>query len=125
MVINAQLTEEKSLNYISINYFVAQRKITMWKQQFRCNHCCATKHTDTPLPEDAAELIKEFKSVYRVKGKNDLLSQVPFLSKLAKIYVKRSRTSSLRWLDLVKVNASLVITAEKATLFMLKLLALL
>ena len=51
------------------------------------------------------ELIDEFKAVYKQNGRYDIKSQVPYLSRLAEIYVKRSETSSLKWVELLKVQS--------------------
>lgn len=56
--------------------------------------------------EDVRELVAEFKASYREKGKDDLKSQVPFLSRLADVYVKRAETSSMKWVELLKVSST-------------------
>ena len=59
------------------------------------------------------ELINEFQAVYKQKGRYDLKSQVPYLSRLAEIYVKRSETSSLKWVELLRVcNSEIQIAIE-------------
>ena len=50
------------------------------------------------------DLVREFKAIYHSKGAEDLKSQVPFLSALADIYVKRAETSSMKWMELLKVS---------------------
>ena len=54
---------------------------------------------------DVTELMDEFKAVYRRNGRYDLKSQVPYLSRLAEIYMKRSEASSLKWVELLKVRS--------------------
>ena len=62
---------------------------------------------------DVNELIDKFKTVYKQNGRYDTKSQVPYLSRLAEIYVKRSKTSSLKWVELLKVQSSM----NRITLF--------
>ena len=52
------------------------------------------------------DLVRDFKTVYREKGAEDLESQVPFLSALGDIYVKRAETSSIKLVELLKVSRS-------------------
>ena len=59
------------------------------------------------IEESVKELIDEFKAVYKQNGRYNLLSQVPYLSRLAEIYVKRSKTSSLKWVELLKVRIAM------------------
>ena len=58
------------------------------------------------------DLVKDFKAVYHNQGAEDLESQVPFLSGIADIYVKRAETSSMKWVELLKVSR-----AEPTTIF--------
>ena len=57
------------------------------------------------------KLINDFQAVYKEKGRYDLKSQVPYLSRLAQIYVRRSETSSLKWVELLKVCNSVIVVA--------------
>lgn len=50
-------------------------------------------------------MINKFKAAYEQNGRHDLKSQVPYLSRLAEIYVKRSATSSVKWVELLKVRS--------------------
>ena len=49
-------------------------------------------------------LIRDFKKSYKENGRHDLKSQVLYLSRLANIYVSRSESSSLKWVELLKVR---------------------
>ena len=62
------------------------------------------------------DLVRNFKAVYHEKGAEDFESQVPFLSALADIYVKRAETSSMKWVELLKVSR-----AESTTVFLVLL----
>ena len=67
--------------------------------------------SNTGWEEDVIELIDEFQAVYKQRGRYDLKSQVPYLSRLAETYVRRSETSSLKWVELLKVCNSVVLVA--------------
>ena len=54
---------------------------------------------------DVNDLMEKFKAAYKQNGRYNLMSQVPYLSRLAEIYVKRSKTSSLKWVELLKVQS--------------------
>ena len=54
--------------------------------------------------EGLSEMMSEFKKSYKENGRYDLKSQVPYLSRLADIYVSRSESSSLKWGGLLKVQ---------------------
>ena len=58
----------------------------------------------TDPQEDVEQLIDEFKAVYKRNGRYDIKSQVPYLSRLARVYEKRSETSSQKWVELMKVR---------------------
>ena len=47
------------------------------------------------------DVIKEFKEVYRDKGKYDLKSQVPYLARLAQHYVQEVQSSDRPWVELL------------------------
>ena len=55
--------------------------------------------------ESAAEeeLISEFKVVYENNGKDDLVSQVPYLSRLAEHYEATAALDGNDWVNLLKV----------------------
>ena len=55
------------------------------------------------------KLIEEFKAVYKQNGRYTLMSQVRYLPRLAEIYLKRSKTLSLKWVELLKVRNHIIL----------------
>ena len=53
--------------------------------------------------EDKEKLISEFKVTYKKNGKHHLISQVPYLSRLAEHYEATAALNRNSWVNLLKV----------------------
>ena len=60
-------------------------------------------HISVLNSEEEEKLIAEFKAVYKKNGKNDLASQVPYLSRLAEHYEATATVNKNDWVSLLKV----------------------
>lgn len=53
--------------------------------------------------EEKDQLISEFKVVYKKHGNNDLIRQIPYLSRLAEHYEATGALNGNDWVNLLKV----------------------